>query len=273
MKEEKTVFQKFIKIFSILAIITALIIIYGHYINPTSLTVKEIAVKDKKLNNDYNGFKIAHFSDIHYGRTTKENNLKKVINSINELNPDVIIFTGDLFDFEHISEKNKKIMIECLSNLDAKLFKFAIIGDYDTKYLNEYKTILEESNFIILDNSSKLVYYNSSIPLNFIGLTNTNDLNKLYNNDYYNITLIHKPDEIKNIDNSNLVFAGHSLGGQIKLPFIGGIRKKEGAYNYIDGYYEVNNKKLYISNGIGTEDISFRFYNTPSITLYRLYNK
>ena len=87
------------------------------------------------------------------------------------------------------------------------------------------------------------------------------------------ITLIHKPDEIKNLDNTNLVFAGHSLGGQIKLPFIGGLKKIDGASTYLDSYYQVNNKQLYISNGIGTQDISFRFYNTPSITLYRLYNK
>jgi len=71
---------------------------------------------------------------------------------------------------------------------------------------------------------------------------------------------------------SNIVFAGHSLGGQIKIPFIGGIKKMDGAKTYIESYYEVNNQKLYISNGIGTQDISFRFLNKPSITLYRLYN-
>jgi len=46
----------------------------------------------------------------------------------------------------------------------------------------------------------------------------------------------------------------------------------DGAKTYIESYYEVNNQKLYISNGIGTQDISFRFLNKPSITLYRLYN-
>lgn len=273
MKEENFIIHKFIKIFSILIIITFLIIFYGHYLNPTSLKVNEIAIKDKELNKDYNGLKIAHFSDIHYGRTTKENNLKKVINELNRLKPDIIIFTGDLFDTNKITEKEEKLMIECLSSLEAKLFKFAIIGDYDQKYLNEYKKILDNSNFTVLDNTSKLVYYNSDIPLNFIGLTSTKELNKLYDNNYYNITLIHKPDEIKNLDNTNLVFAGHSLGGQIRLPFIGGLKKIDGASTYLDSYYQVNNKQLYISNGIGTQDISFRFYNTPSITLYRLYNK
>ena len=140
-------------------------------------------------------------------------------------------------------------------------------------YLNEYKTIIEESNFTLLDNSNKLIYHNSSTPLNFIGLSSLTELNELYTNEYFNITLIHEPDQAPLIKNSPLIFAGHSLGGQFRIPLIGGLRKKVGAQTYIDSYYEINNSnKMYISNGIGTEDYSFRFFNKPSITLYRIYN-
>lgn len=271
MKEEYKS-HKGLKIFIFILIIFLSIFIYGKFINPKSLKVKEIAIYDEALNKDYNGLKIAHFSDIHYGRTTNEKELKKVVDNLNELNPDIVIFTGDLFDSKSIAEKSEEIVTKYFQKINAKLFKFAIIGDYDEKYQKTYLTVLDNSNFTLLNNESKLVYYNSKIPLTFIGLTDTNKINDLYNDENFKITLIHKPDSISDIKKSNIVFAGHSLGGQVKIPFIGGIKKIDGANTYIDNYYKVNNKKLYISNGIGTQDFSFRLFNTPSITLYRLYN-
>ena len=264
--------KKSIKILFILIIIIFCLFLYGRYLNTNSLKVKEIAIIDENLPINYNGLKIAHFSDIHYGRTTTEETLKKVTNELNKLNADIIVFTGDLFDKINISEKEKTTLTNNLKNIKAKLFKFAIIGDYDENYLSTYKNILEDSNFILLDNASKLVYNKSTTAINFIGLTSTDDIEELYNNDYFNITLIHKPDLIQKINNSNIVLAGHSMGGQIRIPFIGGIKKIDGAKKYIDSYYNVNNQQLYISNGIGTQDISFRYFNSPSITLYRLYN-
>ncbi len=261
-----------IKIFSILFIIIFILFLYGRYINPYSLTIKETPIYDKSLNKDYNGLKIVQFSDLHYGRTIDESKLKKITKEINKLNADILIFTGDLFDYTKIKEEDITLISKYLKKMQAKLTKLAIIGDYDQKYPSEYAEILNKSNFTLLDNTSKLIYYNSNSPLNFIGLTNTNNISALYDNNYYNITLVHKPDSVKKITNNKITFAGHSLGGQIKIPFIGGIIKKDGAKIYYADYYKLNNSKLYISNGLGTENYSFRFFNTPSITLYRLYN-
>ena len=206
-----------IKIFCILIILGVITYLYARYLNPYWLKTYEIPIYNENLNSAYNGFKIAQFSDLHYGRTTDEETLKKVIKELNNLNADIIIFTGDLFDSKPTDEE-------------------------------------------------------STTPLNFIGLTNTKDIDELYNNDYFNITLIHEPDLIKDLTNTKIVFAGHSLGGQIKIPFYGGIRKIDGASTYFESFYQVNDISLYISNGLGTQDYSLRFFNTPSITLYRLYN-
>lgn len=264
--------RKKVKIIAFIIIIIIAIIIYGRYVNTTGLVVYEKAIYNEALPISYNGLKIAQFSDLHYGRTTTKENLKKVITELNKLNADIIIFTGDLFDNQNNDEKTIKFLTEQLNNIKAKLFKFAIIGDYDELYLDTYKNILKNSNFILLDNEIKKVYYNSRIPINIIGLTNTNNYEKLYNDKEFNITLIHKPDLGATINKSNLTFAGHSLGGQIKIPFLDGIKKIDGAITYINSYYKVNNNDLYISSGIGTQDISVRLFNKPSIILYRLYN-
>lgn len=271
-KKVKVKPRRAVKVIMFLIIFIVLFGLWARYINTVGLVVQEIAIIDEDLNDSYNGFKIVQFSDIHYGRTTSEDDLSNVIESINELNPDIIVFTGDLFDEADITDSDVELMVKYLEKLEARLFKLAIIGDYDEKYLDSYKLILEESDFILLDNSAKLVYDNSSEPLNFVGLTDTTDIAELYENDYFTITLVHEPDSIKDISGSNIVLAGHSLGGQLKIPFLGGIIKQDGASTYINDYYLVNDQKLYISNGIGTQNFSFRTFNKPSITLYRLYN-
>ena len=264
--------RRMVKILFLVIIILFLLFLYARYINTSGLVVKETAIIDEAMNEAYNGLKIVHFSDIHYGRTTDQDDMEKLVQSINELNPDILIFTGDLFDSDNISDEDIKLMSDYLSELQARLFKFAVIGDYDQQYIDTYHLIMNDSGFTILDNTSKLVYDNALEPINFVGLKSTSDIKSLYDNDYFTITIMHQPDMVQDLPNSNIVFAGHSLGGQIKIPFIGGIIKKDGARTYLNDYYKVDGMQLYISNGIGTENFSFRLFNKPSITLYRLYN-
>ena len=259
------------KILIILILLIVLFILYGRYINPYQFKVIETPIKNNLLPASYNGFKIVHFSDLHYKRTIDENDLKNIVNEINKLKADVVVFTGDLFDSKPTKD-DIKVVTKYFKKINCKLKKMAVIGDYDQKYLDEYKDILNNSDFVLLDNNNSLIYYKNNIPLNFIGFTKKIN-NELYIKDYLNITLIHKPDLVKNINEASIVLAGHSLGGQIRLPFIGGLIKKDGAKTYLDSYYKIDNTNLYISNGLGTEKVSFRTFNTPSITLYRLYNK
>lgn len=264
--------RRMVKILFLVIIILFLLFLYARYINTSGLVVKETAIIDEAMNEAYNGLKIVQFSDIHYGRTTFQDDMEKLVQSINELNPDILIFTGDLFDSDNISDEDIKLMSDYLNELQARLFKFAVIGDYDQQYIDTYHLIMNDSGFTILDNTSKLVYDNALEPINFVGLTSTSDIKSLYDNNYFTITSMHQPDMVQDLPNSNIVFAGHSLGGQIKIPFIGGIIKKDGARTYLNDYYKVDGMQLYISNGIGTENFSFRLFNKPSITLYRLYN-
>ena len=85
---------------------------------------------------------------------------------------------------------------------------------------------------------------------------------------------MHYPDYIDDLSFENTIaLSGHSLKGTIRIPFYGGIIKKVGAKKYIDDYYEVGTNKLYVSGGIGTENVKFRFNNKPEINIYRLEKK
>ena len=68
----------------------------------------------------------------------------------------------------------------------------------------------------------------------------------------------------------NLLLAGHSHAGQVRLPFIGAVILPEGAQKYYDSHYKIENSDLYVSNGLGVSNYNFRLFNTPSYSVYRL---
>ena len=73
-----------------------------------------------------------------------------------------------------------------------------------------------------------------------------------------------------NPENYDLILAGHSHDGQVKLPGIGAVILPNGAKKYHKNYYNLNGTDFYISSGIGTSRYNFRLFNRPSINLYRL---
>lgn len=257
--------KRWVKVFFSIFIIVSFIYAYARFINTKGFNVLEYAIVDKDLPDNFNGLKIVHFSDLHYGRTTNLETVKTVVKEINILKPDIVIFTGDLYENNlDILDKETKNIIAELNKINVTLGKYAITGDSDKK---NYKTIMTESGFTLIDEDSAYVYYNDITPIKI-----TNNFENI--DDVFTIGVIHEPDNIDNmsLENFNVVLAGHSLNGQIRIPFYGGIVKRTGAKKYTDSYYEINNTKFYISNGLGTENFSFRFNNKPSINFYRLTN-
>lgn len=257
--------KSWVKVLILILIIIISLILYSRFISTTGLQVKEYSIVDEKLPNNFNGLKIVHFSDIKYGRTTNIETIKNIVEEINTLKPDIVIYTGDLYEKNiGITDKDMKKIIDELKKINSTIGKYAIKGDSDKK---EYENIMIDAEFELIDNASKLIYYNGNTP---IKLTNN------YENaeEYFTIGVIHKPDEIDNmsLENINVVLAGHSLNGQIRIPFYGALIKRTGSKKYTDSYYQINNTKFYISNGLGTENFSFRFNNKPSINFYRLTN-
>ena len=85
-------------IFMVLAL--AFTLLWSRYISTSGLVVKEYKVVNSNLPISFEGLKIVHFTDVHYGRTVKNAELEHLVNEINSLKPDLIFFTGDLIDKE-----------------------------------------------------------------------------------------------------------------------------------------------------------------------------
>lgn len=259
------------KIIKNLFIIFILLAIFVRFYGVSQIVTKEYSIISKEIPRGFDGMKIVQISDIHYGTTINESNLKKMVNKVNQLKPDIIVFTGDLVAKGiNPTDKIKAEITVNLSKLKAPIGKYAIASNEDLES-DSFYDLITNSGFTLLNNEAKLIYNNDDEPIELVGISNIN--NKIELTDNYKIALIHKPDDFDNIknDNYNIVMAGHNHGGIIRLPFLGGLINIEGAKKYHNDYYEIDNTKLYVSSGLGTSNINFRMFNQPSINLYRFY--
>jgi len=275
-KEEKENKKILRTIFVILILFIALVFIYARYVGTSGLVIKEYVIESPRLASNFHGLKIVHFSDLHFGTTVFLEELENVIANINELKPDLIIFTGDLIDssYEPDKEELEKI-INLLNRLDANIDIFAVRGNDDDT--NIYKEIIESTDITLLENENELFYYKDDTPILLVGIDLKSDYNKAFEEieelDYYTIVIAHHPDRFNQIRNRNidLFLAGHSHNGQVKLPFLGAIVKAAGARNYYDDEYHIGDTRMFISSGIGTTIMPIRLFNRPSINLYRFF--
>lgn len=255
-----------------------LLLIYMRFVGTASLFVKEYKIVNKNLSSFY-GFKIVHFSDLHYGMSVNEKKLNKLINMINDTKPDMIVFTGDLID-KKITDDTSKLLIDKLSKLNAAYGKYYVTGNHDINNLS-YNSIMQNSGFKNLDEGYEIITSKDNKNMFIGGVSvdkdiSNNIIDNLNSKKYdYKIYLVHYPDEIdKVLDyNFDLILCGHSHNGQVRFPVIGKIYTPINSKKYYDSYYKVNNTNIYISGGIGNSKVNLRFFNRPSFNLYRLVDK
>lgn len=271
--------KKILKIFITMLILIILLLLYSRFIGTIGLNTKEYTIKDNNISNDFDGIKIIHFSDIHYKRIITKDRIDKIINEINLINPDIVIFTGDLIDQDsNLEEDDITYLKEALSKINAKYGKYSVIGNHDYSIdIEVLRSIYKESNFNLLENSYDIIYGKNNNKL-YIGGISTGAfsdtvLTKMnYNEECYKIIILHEPDYTDEIIslNPNLILGGHSHNGQVNIPYLKKYFVPTGSKKYYDEHYLVNNINLYISSGIGVSRYNFRLFNHPSINFYRI---
>lgn len=268
INKEKTikVTKIVLKSLAIIILIFTLIFLYAHFYEPMKFQTNEYLIKDSNIPDDFNGVKILHFTDLLYGSSIDQNYLNRISEEIKLINPNIVFFTGNIISKEYeITEDEIKKINNFFNSIPYTIGKYAVSGDADN---HNFNLIIENTNFIHINNEV-LSVYNGTNKINLIGINYNEEKEIKTDNNSFTITLINNYDEYNSYNiNSNLVFAGHNLGGEIKLfglPLLGNDK-------YLKNYYEENNSKIYISNGLGTLH-HLRLMNKPSINVYRLYNK
>lgn len=275
------------KLFSFLLMIFFLIItfyIYARFVEPNFLKVHYETIESSYITEGKNELKILQFSDMHVSEYFSEREIENVVKKINEENPDIVFFTGDLID-EYNNYENKDNVNEiwdALGEINANIGKYAIYGNHDYGGGAEqiYKRVMEKSGFVILKNEKiTLEDYN----INIIGMDDSifgkfekNKLIDFLNEESFNIVLSHEPDVIDYLleYNIDLFLSGHSHGGQVNLPLVNSLPLL--AKKYTGGIYSFNNYRqttLYVNVGLGTSQMPLRFMAPPELSVFILNNK
>ncbi len=280
----------------VLAAIPFTSILYGMVKGRFNFRIAHEKLSFSNLPETFNGFKIVQISDIHIGSFLgHENQVKKAIELVNEQNPDLILFTGDLVN-NYAEELNGWIPI--LSNFRAKYGKFSVLGNHDygdyfewkndaekAQNLDNLKKAHEDIGFRLLLNESEPIEINNS-KIGLIGVENWGlppftqygNLKEAMNGSSelpFKILMTHDPShwdaEVIEKTDVDLTLSGHTHGMQFGIE-IGNVKWSPIKYKYPRwaGLYKEHNQYLYVNRGFGYIGFPGRIGIPPEITVLEL---
>ena len=251
------------------------------------LVVTNITYKNENIPESFNGYKIVQISDLHNKRFG--DNQKYLLEKIEKIKPDIIVVTGDVIDRR---EYNLEVAMEFIRGAVLIAPVYYVSGNHEAwsnKYV-EIKRELEKAGVEVLDDTSIRIYRNDEF-INLVGLsdpdfltsdylegTDSSKLEKtlieLSKVEGFKILLSHRPEliDIYAENDIELVLSGHAHGGQIRLPFIGGLVAPDQGLlpKYTSGTYTNKNTTMVVSRGLGNSVFPFRIFNRPEIVVVSL---
>jgi len=249
--------------FLALTLLGALGLGYGFFIEPYWIEVTHYPVQWDGLSQK---IKIAHLTDLHiqeWGRREK-----KLLQLLDEERPDLIVITGDTAS-PGISDE---VRYHLLSKLKAPLGVYAVRGNWEIwSPMEDEEGLYLQSGIRLLINERQKV----SDSLWIVGLDDalagSPNLNKAFPNTPTHapcIALLHSPSLFNEVaGRCPLVLAGHTHGGQVRIPWMGPLWLPPGSGTYAAGWYESNGSKLYVSRGIGNSILNLRFACRPELAI------
>ncbi len=263
-----------IKILIILSVVIAIIcfalLVWSFRIEPNLLEIRHYKLQSPKIA----GLRIVYATDFHIEKHDVKR-LDKIIDSIQQQKPDLILLGGDFIKgHNNLRTMSPERIAAKLRKLHAPLGVFSVLGNHDW-YIGgrKMKHALQAAGIVVLENDNEVIPFNEG-KFTLAGVADkitcvADSHQALKNTPEPRILLTHTPDVFPDItDSVELVLAGHTHGGQVKLPFIGAlIVPLEHGRRYAEGFIEENGKKMIVSKGLGTSRISIRFNCKPEIVV------
>ena len=253
----------------------------------TALELNTYTITSSRLPENFDGYRIAHISDLHNVQMGEDNG--KILSILRQADPDIIAITGDLIDSRNTS-------LEIALQFVGEAIKIApcyyVTGNHEAR-VSEYdllKAGMVSAGVVILENDQAEI----NIDGDTITLIGVNDpsfqmdslsgdsdavidakLTELHKDgNGFTILLSHRPElfSIYAAHDVDLVLSGHAHGGQFRIPFIGGVvAPDQGLFPEFDaGVYTDGNTNMLVSRGVGNSIIPFRVNNRPEIILVEL---
>jgi uncharacterized protein len=250
--------------------------VYSAMIEPQWLSIERVTVPLARLPRELDGFTIAQLSDLHLGPYISEAEVRAAVAAANQLQPEVIVLTGDYIT--HEADRAEDCARE-LGALRAPHGVYAVLGNHDRCWSSP-----EHMTRALLDRSIP-VLINDAVPIERNGarlwiagvddVMVRPDLNRALRRvpaAEPTVLLVHEPDyadESKRYP-IDLQLSGHSHGGQVRLPFYGALILPDLAKKYPIGLARAGAMWVYTNRGIGVVSPPLRFNCRPEITLLTL---
>jgi predicted MPP superfamily phosphohydrolase len=231
--------------------------------------VKVEVVQSKKLTQGQH-LTIAHLSDLHVDRDSRA--LIALEKALRELKPDLLIFTGDALN----SRDGLTRFQQVITSANPRLGRFAVRGNHDVVRWREVDlygggiaTELLSDQPLVIDHGQIALcgapFGAGEVLAGCVARAPAEALT---------IVAFHSPDEIEALEpRPDLYLAGHTHGGQVRVPFYGAIVTfSRFDKRYEMGRYEVNGTTLYVNRGIGFEPFGprVRFLSRPELTIIQV---
>jgi len=215
-------------------------------------TVNETFLSHQTIPASFDGIRIVHFSDVFIQNENDLRTLENAVDEINQLNPDIVVFTGNLFAHDIIY---RETVIAHLLEINARLGRMATRGIHDSDNVIE---ILEAAAFTVLQNESIPLFNGTIDAIHIIGanpnLTRpelASILDEHHTADEFNLLLINEP-----------TFAQMSTDFDIILQLSGyclGLQQDGACAQFYDGLYQFSDIfTLNVSPGL-SRNLSFDF--------------
>jgi len=257
--------------FLITLFMVTVIITYGMF-EAKNIKTKTVVLKTKKLPPDINGLKIVQISDIHFSATNSTRLAMKIVKIIKDLNPDILVSTGDLIERD-LYDKGKVAAL--FRDIKVPYGKYAVTGNHEFYTgIREAVSFTEEAGFRMLRNEGITVgdVVNiagvddpASKQSGFDAPVSEDEILKKFSNNKLTILLKHQPRiNEKNAALFDLQLSGHTHKGQI-FPFSLITAR---FFPYHHGLFKVGKQSyLYVTSGTGTWGPPVRFLSPPEITV------
>lgn len=261
----------------ILILIIIILIPFCLYQNK-HLVITTYTYESEKLGADLDGYRIVQISDLHNAEFGKEN--KKLLEIIRSCSPDIIVITGDLVDSNHTNVERAVAFVKEAVKIAPVYY---VTGNHEywldpSENEQMMQGILAAGAYDLDDEAVRIEKGDSSFMLAGLDDQHLSDetLKSLLQEqkNELSIVLAHEPQYLQNYANTgaDLVLTGHAHGGQIRLPFVGGIVAPDQGFlpEYTSGQYNSADTEMIVSRGLGNSIIPVRLFNYPEVVCVEL---
>lgn len=242
-----------------------------------AIGVTEYAFSHGDIPAAFDGFKICQLSDIHVRSAGRK--YSSLIKKTAAQQPDIIVITGDLIDSRRSDISSAVTLVETLAEISPV---YCVTGNHEERLpielYNELLSSLSGAGVHVLDGKTEKIFRDGC----FIAISGMSDSayfnvesgKKLFSEGVFDIFLNHRPQFARGyaLAGADLTFSGHAHGGQMRIPFIGGLIAPDQMFfpKFSEGIHRFGSAATVISRGVGNSLIPFRVNNRPEIVTVRL---